>query len=98
MREGVTGSQSAEGVLLPDVLPLHLSFPVVPGLKVARIAKQDHPQVRAITMSAQYASALGTAASSSFHFLNGGLPVGGFAAEPEIPKKNRPAGQRAYFW
>jgi DNA-binding NarL/FixJ family response regulator len=57
------------GELLPDVLLLDLSLPVVPGLKVAQIVKQDHPQVRVIIMSAQDASTmsvLGKAAGTPY--------------------------------
>jgi two-component system response regulator YesN len=46
------------GELLPDVLLLDLSLPVITGLRVAQTVKQDHPLVRIVIMSAEDASTM----------------------------------------
>ena len=43
--------QAAE--LSPDVILLDLSLPIISGLNVAQILRQDYPEIRVILMSAQ---------------------------------------------
>jgi CheY-like chemotaxis protein len=61
--------------LLPDVILLDVSIPLLNGLAVARIVRRDHPAVTVVMMSEQDASVLSLVANAAgtAHFVTKSL-------------------------
>jgi two-component system, NarL family, nitrate/nitrite response regulator NarL len=61
--------------LLPDVILLDVSIPLLNGLEVARIVRRDHPTVAVVMMSEQDASVLSLVANAAgtAHFVTKSL-------------------------